>query len=118
MSGFWTGVKSVFGFDGVAETALKIIDKVAGTDWTPKEQADYVLQYMEATKHQSPARRFIAICITAEQVSLVMAWLVLTIIGEKLTAKEISDFLTSNINVTQNIIVSFYFLSHMVNKSK
>jgi len=58
------GLKAFFSFEGVANSALKIVDKIAGTDWTPKEQADWILKYQEATKHQSPARRFIAIAFT------------------------------------------------------
>lgn len=61
---FLAGLKAFFSFEGVANSALKIVDKIAGTDWTPKEQADWILKYQEATKHQSPARRFIAIAFT------------------------------------------------------
>lgn len=59
-----TGIKSFFAFDGVANSALKIVDKIAGTDWTPKEKASFMLEYQQATKHQSPARRFIALAFT------------------------------------------------------
>lgn len=58
------GLKAFFSFEGVANSALKIVERIAGTDWTPKEQADWILKYQEATKHQSPARRFIAIAFT------------------------------------------------------
>lgn len=59
------GLKAFFSFGGVAESALKIVDKVAGTDWTPKERSQFMLDWMNATKHQSPARRFIAYAFTA-----------------------------------------------------
>ncbi len=62
--GILAGIKAFFSFDGVANSALKIVDKLAGTDWTSKEKAEWMLQYQEATKHQSPARRFIAIAFT------------------------------------------------------
>ncbi len=45
-------VKKIFGFDGVANSALKIVDKLAGTDWTPKEQAQFILDHAQATKYQ------------------------------------------------------------------
>lgn len=61
---FLAGLKAFFSFEGVANSALKIVDRIAGTDWTPKEQADWILKYQEATKHQSPARRFIAVAFT------------------------------------------------------
>lgn len=57
-------IKAFFSFEGVANSALKIVDKLAGTDWTSKEKAEWMLKYQEATKHQSPARRFIAVSFT------------------------------------------------------
>lgn len=57
-------LKAFFSFDGVANSALKIVDRIAGTDWTSKEKAEWMLKYQEATKHQSPARRFIAVSFT------------------------------------------------------
>lgn len=61
---FLAGLKAFFSFQGVANSALKIVDKLAGTDWTSKEKAEWLLKYQEATKHQSPARRFIAVAFT------------------------------------------------------
>ncbi len=112
----WEAIKGFFGFEGVSKSALKIVDKIAGTDWTPKEKAEYVLKFMETTKHQSPARRMIATAITMEQFILVMVWLGYISYGDVEKAGVIKEFLTSNINVTLNIIVSFYFISHMVKK--
>ena len=62
--GVLAGLKAFFSFEGVANSALKIVDKIAGTEWTSKEKADWLLQYQEATKHQSPARRVVAIAFT------------------------------------------------------
>ncbi len=59
----WTTIKSIFGFEGVGESALKIVDKIAGTDWTPEQKAEYTLKVMEAKKHESPARRVMAYMI-------------------------------------------------------
>lgn len=58
------GLKGFFTYNGVANSALKIVDKIAGTDLTPKEQLDFVLNWLSSTKHQSPARRFIAVAFT------------------------------------------------------
>ena len=66
----WAGVKSIFGFEGVGESALKIVEKLAGTDFTAKEKADYILKYMETTKHQSPTRRILAVLFMSEQIFL------------------------------------------------
>ena len=73
--GIIAGIKAILGFDGVANTALKIVDKIAGTDWTPKEKSEFLLKYQEATKHQSPARRFIAIAFTVGMALFGFAYL-------------------------------------------
>lgn len=110
-------IKSFFSQSKVVDTALRVVDKVAGTDWTPDQKADFVLKYQEATKHQSPARRLIATIIVIEQFLLVMLWAILSFLnhimgssGAGEFATEISSFLQSNVNITLDIIVSFYFI--------
>lgn len=115
--GLFDGLKKIFGFEGVGETALKIVDKIAGTDWTPKEKAEYTLKYMEATKYQSPTRRVLAILYMSEQFMLCTVWVVTSamfrlagIEGAGEFATDINEFLQSNVNVGLGVIVSFYFL--------
>jgi len=110
-------VKKIFGFDGVANSALKIVDKIAGTDWTPKEQAQFILDHAQATKYQSPTRRAMAIMITVEWFLLANTWLIATIFGRVmnlesciLLASDVSTFLQSDINLLINGLMAFYFL--------
>ncbi len=110
-------VKKIFGFDGVANSALKIVDKLAGTDWTPKEQAQFILDHAQATKYQSPTRRAMAIMITLEWFLLANTWLIATIFGRImnlesciLLASDVSTFLQSDINLLINGLMAFYFL--------
>ena len=110
-------VKKIFGFDGVANSALKIVDKLAGTDWTPKEQAQFILDHAQATKYQSPTRRAMAIMITVEWFLLANTWLIATIFGRVmdlesciLLAGDVSTFLQSDINLLINGLMAFYFL--------
>jgi len=110
-------VKKIFGFDGVANSALKIVDKLAGTDWTPKEQAQFILDHAQATKYQSPTRRAMAIMITVEWFLLANTWLIATIFGRImdlerciLLASDVSTFLQSDINLLINGLMAFYFL--------
>jgi len=56
-----TGIASLFSTKGAGETALKIVEKISGTDWTAQQQAQFVIDYQNATKHLSLARRIIAI---------------------------------------------------------
>ncbi|WGH49932.1 hypothetical protein [Pseudoalteromonas phage vB_PtuP_Slicky01] len=112
----WSAIKKFFGIEGVTDSALKIVDRLAGTDWTPQQKADYTLKIMEATKHQSPARRMIATAFTFEQFVLAMTWLGYTVYGNPEVAAQIKDFLVSDVNITMNIIIGFYFLSPMIKK--
>ena len=117
MFSFLTGL---FSDSKVVDTALGIVDKVTGTDWTPEQKAKFVLDYQAATKHQSPTRRFIATMIAVEQGLLILTWIVASILfrgldvaGAGLLAGDVSEFLQSNINVTMNVIVAFYFVMNI-----
>ena len=124
----WDILTKIFGFSGVGDTALKIVDKIAGTDWTAKEKAQYVLDYQNATKHQSPARRFIAICIALIWVGLVVTWTVASVVGRfaydtalnpgTVLAADISAFIDLNITNPFNIILAFYFTTQILNGLK
>ena len=113
----WSGIKTIFGFDGVGESALKIVDKLAGTDWTAKEQAQFILDHAEKTKYQSVTRRTIAILYTLMWCLMILTWLSSSAYGHALSApnslllaKDIATFMSSNINVAMNGILAFYFL--------
>lgn len=113
----FSGIKSIFGLDGVGEAALRIVDRVAGTDWTPEQRAEYHLKYMEVTRYQSPTRRVLAILYMSEQFMLCTVWVISSIAGRirdingaMLLATDISQFLQSNVNVGLGAVISFYFL--------
>ena len=116
----FAGIKAIFGFDGVGNTAMKIVDKIAGTDWTPEQQADFILKHAEVAKHQSPMRRFIAGSYTVAWLLLVATWMVSSICGRMLSspnaillASDIVNFMESNVNIAMNGILAFYFLMNM-----
>jgi hypothetical protein len=119
---------AIFGFSGVADSALKIVDKLAGVDWTAKEKAQYVLDYQNATKHQSPARRFIAMSIMVVWVILILSWLAGSMIGRfyldgtlnagTVFAADVSAFVALNITDPFNIILAFYFTTQILNGLK
>ena len=124
----WSFITKVFGFSGVADTALKIVEKISGTDWTAKEKAQYVLDYQNATKHQSPARRFIAMCVCFVWIVLILTWLVASISGRfaydtalnpgTVLAADVSAFMDLNITNPFNIILAFYFTTQILNGLK
>ena len=115
--GILAGIKAVFGFSGVGESALKIVDKLAGTDWTAKEQAQFILDHAEKTKYQSVTRRTIATLYTLMWCLMILSWLSASVYGRAmdapnaiLLANDVATFMSSNINMAMNGILAFYFL--------
>jgi hypothetical protein len=116
----WSGLKSIFGFEGVGNTALKIVDRMAGTDWTPEQKAEFILKHAEVAKHQSPMRRFIAGSYTIAWLMLVATWMASAICGRMFNSEnaillsgDIINFMSSNVNIAMNGILAFYFLMNM-----
>ena len=124
----WDVIKAVFGFSGVGDTALKIVEKVTGTDDSPDKKREFILAWEAATKHKSPMRRIIAASITFMWLLLCVAWLVNTIIGRyvydealnpgTVLAADISAFMSLNINEYFALIVGFYFVMNIVSGVK
>ena len=70
-----TGIAALFSTKGAGETALKIVEKISGTDWNPQQQADFIIAYQNATKHMSLARRIIAVAFTVGFALFGFVWL-------------------------------------------
>ncbi|AUR84350.1 TMhelix containing protein [Vibrio phage 1.054.O._10N.261.52.A1] len=118
-------IKGLFAVDSVVNTATKIVDKIAGTDWTAKDKADFVLKYQELTKHQSPSRRFIALCVTAVWVLLTVSMALSYIAGNLLgspevlmIAKDMKMIMADLIREPFNLIIGFYFVIGTMNSFK
>jgi len=126
--GILTALKALFGVAGVTDTALRVVDKLAGTDWTADQKAEWILKYQEATKHQSPMRRILACCICMMWLILCLTWLTGTIIGRFMydevlnpgttLAADVSAFMALNINEGFALLLAFYFGSAIVAKLK
>lgn len=139
-----TGIKKFLGFDGVSESLTKIVDKVAGTDWTPSEKSKFILDYCNATKHQSPTRRLIATLVVLGIILFTGAYAVVgafeyfyvffSIDTSSLSAAAQSENLakikTAPLTLYRNdllliikelkepfmIVLGFYFLMHVIKK--
>lgn len=59
--GMWAA--SLFSSEKAGEVALKIVERVTGTDWTPQQQAQFMIDYQKATAHQSVMRRVVVCSI-------------------------------------------------------
>ncbi len=59
--GVWAA--SLFSSEKAGDVALKIVERVTGTDWTPQQQAQFMIDYQKATAHQSVMRRVVVCSI-------------------------------------------------------
>jgi len=59
--GVWAA--SLFSSEKAGDVALKIVERVSGTDWTPQQQAQFMIDYQKATAHQSVMRRVVVCSI-------------------------------------------------------
>lgn len=124
----WAGIASffvsMFSSTKLQDTAIDGLRKVGGLDeMTQREKSEYILKYIEASKHQSPVRRLIAFTLTALYSLVVMLWLGavgLGYLGDYLPAMELSGalrvFMESVIVQPFNIILSFYFVTQLATK--
>lgn len=141
------GIMSLFSTEGAGNTALKIVEKISGTDWTPQQRAQFVLDYQNATKHLSLARRIIAIAFLVGFALFGLVWLCSTVTyhvymfvsvaGETLSqltesqnlhkikampllqlSNDVSVFLKDIFKEPMTWILSFYFVIDLASKVK
>lgn len=71
-------VVSIFSSSRASDTAIDIIRNATGAnDLTDSEKLKFILDYSEATKHQSPTRRFIAMLTVGGFMLFTGCWLFL-----------------------------------------
>lgn len=116
----------LFSSSRMQDTAIDALRKVGGLDAaTAQEQMDFVLKYVEATKHQSVVRRFIALLLVGLYCLLVILWVISAGVGylagytPALEYAGALKMLTVD-TLTQpfNIILSFYFVMNIAGKLK
>ena len=109
-------MSALFEFSRVVDSAMKIVDKISGTDITPKEWLELLIKYQDSTKHQSASRRFIALSATFAWLLMLTLFVVAIVLkyffgvdGAEVFATEIHDFMKETIVEPYNLIISFYF---------
>ena len=119
--GWLAAVGQFFGAERVTDTAMRVVEKLTGTDFSAREKADFILQYQAATKHQSPARRLIATVIAGYWILLGVTWLVCTVVGNILEIERVLDIaitvnahMSSNVAEPMNYVIMFYFGSAII----
>lgn len=117
-------VASIFASSKVQDLAIDGLRQVSGlNDMTAKEQTEYIIKYIEVTKHQSPMRRLIAFTLTLLYALVIVLWLGSSLVGYYwgyVPALEFSGaikmFMSDVIVQPFNIILSFYFVTQIAGK--
>lgn len=108
-----------------SDTAIDYLRKAGSLDeMNAKERAQWLLDYMQATKHQSPMRRVLTMLVAFMWAFLIIAWSVLCFVGNIFAVdgaittaglyfsmiKEVSPYFAG--------VMAFYFTSQIINSAK
>lgn len=78
--GMWAA--SLFSTEKAGDVALKIVERVTGTEWTPQQQAQFMIDYQKATSHQSVVRRVIVCAIVFGMAFFGFGYFITSVIAE------------------------------------
>lgn len=129
----WTAVAGFFGSlfssSKLTDTAVDGIRKLGGLDeMSGKEKAQFLLDYINTTKHQSPSRRFIAMAMLIGLAAFTGSWLIIRItaavvayfggnVSELLIAcDDIYAMCKEVLMQPMNIIIGFYFVTDIAKR--
>jgi len=124
----WAGLATffagMFSSSKMQETAVDAVRKIGGLDeMSSKEKAQFLLDYMAATKHQSPMRRLIALLLVVVYVGAICVWMISSGIGyygESTAALEhagaVRMFMENVLLTPFNLVLSFYFVMNIAGK--
>ena len=118
------GLAGLFSSSKVQDLAIDGIKKIGGlNEMTPAEKSQYILNYIEATKHQSPIRRLIAFILTVLYAMVILIWITVAFIGYQWNympmlefAGAVRMFMNDIIVQPFNIILAFYFVTQVAQK--
>lgn len=117
-------IASIFASSKVQDLAIDGLRQVSGlNEMTAKEKSEYIIKYIEVTKHQSPMRRLIAFTLTMLYALVILLWLGSAVVGyvwDVVPALELAGavkmFMGDVIVQPFNIILSFYFVTQIAGK--
>lgn len=127
-------IGGMFSSSKLQDTAIDGIRKLGGLDeMNDKEKADFLLKYLQTTKHQSPMRRFIAFSFVIGLMLFTGTWLIVTILfrvgmglgwapalnGQlDLLADDIFLMCETILLQPVNLIIGFYFVTDIASRMK
>jgi len=126
IAGIGTFLAGLFSSTKMQDTAIDAVRKLGGLDeMSAKEKSEFILKYMENTRHQSEVRRLIALLLVGLYTIISFAWLLFSgvgYLGGFIPALEyagaIKLFFESVVVQPFNIILSFYFVMSIAGKLK
>ncbi len=124
LTGIATFFAGLFSSTKMQDTAIDAVRKLGGLDeMSAKEKSQFLLDYMQQTKHQSPVRRFIALSLTVMYSLVIALWLVYSGVGylmDYLPAMELAGatrvFMEGVLLQPFNILLSFYFVTNIASR--
>ena len=129
----WTAVAGFFGSlfssSKLTDTAVDGIRKLGGLDeMSGKEKTQFLLDYINTTKHQSPSRRFIAISMLIGLMIFTGMWLMMRIVAAFIVyfggdaqallvaCDDIYAMSKEVLMQPMNIIIGFYFVTDIAKR--
>ena len=129
----WSAVAGFFGSlfssSKLTDTAVDGIRKLGGLDeMSGKEKAQFLLDYINTTKHQSPSRRFIAISMLIGLMIFTGMWLMMRIVAAFIVyfggdaqallvaCDDIYAMSKEVLMQPMNIIIGFYFVTDIAKR--
>jgi hypothetical protein len=119
-----TFIAGLFSSSKATDVAIDALRKLGNLDsMTDQEKAQFILTYIEQTKHDSPARRFIAMLTVGLWTFYMLVWIIMASIGylaNYMLAVELAGaikvVLLEIIKDPYTIILSFYFVMNIIQK--
>lgn len=112
--------------DNIVDKASAGIDALVFTDQEKagmktkmnEKVLDFRLKYAEITANQSPARRMIALIVTAMWVALIVTGVLAKGFGAEEFATYCFATLNDNVNYSFLAVIAFYFSAHLLKAGK
>lgn len=110
MGWFSKSVGKLFGSGEALNKTLDIIDSVADdASFTAEEKSKFFIKYAETTKHQSPARRAIALLVTGTWTFTVFLCAICIIFELDERKESLLKLLEEVANPPFMLVLAFYF---------
>lgn len=116
---------SAFSTKAAANTAVDLVRKFSNLNGLTEEQKYKLsIEYINATKHQSPVRRFLATLVGCLWAACVVLWIIFCILGNlfdikgAITTAGLMFTMVKELAPYVSLILTFYFTMSILNRMK